>query len=97
MSTGSLGAIVWLLAALAAPAGCGPVTLDGYRVHTPEVMPTAVETYPNVRYHTRRAYLVGNDWYYRDPRYGWVVFEDEPADLHAQRLRMQAGRPTAKR
>src|SRR5260370_39563773 len=80
--------IAWLLGALAA-TGCGPMSVDGHEGYSPNMVPPRIETYPHTRYDSGSAYLVGNDWYYREPRYGWGVLPDEPADLRAHRMHVQ--------
>jgi hypothetical protein len=69
---------------------CGPLAVDGYPVHSAAGVPSAVDQYPHILFQDREAYLVGNEWLYRDPTYGWVVFEQEPPTLKAFREEARA-------
>jgi hypothetical protein len=80
--------IVWIVALCAGcVSSCGPMTVGGYRVHPVAVRRGGFESYPHVTYEDREAYLLGSEWYYRDPSYGMVVFDQEPPELRAFRER----------
>lgn len=69
-------------------AGCtasvGGELIYGHPVYPVEVAPPAITTYPRVYYHGGYAYLVEDRWYYPSSR-GWVVFREEPRELHRYR------------
>jgi hypothetical protein len=88
MSTMKTSLILGLL--LGVLSSCGPLAVDGHRVHSAPALPSQLETYPHVAFDDREAYLIGDEWFYRDSTYGWVVFEEEPAALHAFRVRAHA-------
>jgi hypothetical protein len=49
-----------------------------------------MDAFPHVPFEGRDAYLVGNDWFFQDPTYGWVLFDEEPPELRAYRERAHA-------
>jgi len=71
-------------------SGCGPLAVSGYPVHSATGVPSVVDDYPHVMFEDREAYLVGSEWLYRDPTYGWVVFDREPPPLRAFREQAHA-------
>jgi hypothetical protein len=50
-------------------------------------VPHDIASYPHVLYGDDAAYLVGDRWYYRTLD-GWVVFDEEPAELERVRRAM---------
>jgi hypothetical protein len=55
-------------------------------------VPRDIVSYPHVLYGDDAAYLVGDRWYYRTLE-GWVVFEEEPAELEMYRRAINPQRP----
>ena len=58
--------------------------LYGYSMVYADDVPYGIETYPHVWYHGQWVYLVGGRWYCATTS-GWVVFVDEPYELHHHR------------
>jgi hypothetical protein len=88
MSTTKILCFVGLLASV---SGCGPMTVGDYPVHSAGMArPTSMDRFPHTTFKDRDAYLVGSDWFYLDPTYGWVVFDLEPKELRAYRERTLA-------
>lgn len=88
----------WTLALIAllgvASMGCAGTatvvhrpTVYGYVVADAGPMPANIASHPYVYYRGAPAYWVDGNWYYRSSN-GWVVFVDEPRDLHYARVRM---------
>jgi hypothetical protein len=75
---------------VASLASCGPMQVGGYRVHSERARLSSLESYPHVAYENREAYLLGSNWYYLDPTYGLVVFDEEPPELRSFRERSYA-------
>jgi hypothetical protein len=73
-------------AAAALMVGCaGTLSTEGYAVYghpvvRAELVPVEISAHPRVYYGGTYAYLVGGVWYYPTDR-GWVIFEEEPAEL----------------
>jgi hypothetical protein len=86
----SLWALGLGLALTAALPGCvahaeGALVAD-YPAEYVETVPPRIEYYPSVVYRGSPAYLVEGRWYYRTHN-RWVVFRDEPGELHDYRVR----------
>jgi hypothetical protein len=79
-----------LLALVANVLSCGPMTVGRYPVHSAMAKPSSMDAFPHVPFEGRDAYLVGNDWFFQDPTYGWVLFDEEPPELRAYRERAHA-------
>ena len=86
---------VLALAALAfgiALAGCtGTVgargaVVYGYPAVYADVQPAQLAAYPRTWYNGSYAYLIDGSWYYPTTQ-GWVVFQQEPAELRSYRTR----------
>jgi len=61
----------------------------GYGAVYADDVPYDLESYPHVWYQGRWAYFVGGRWYYPST-YGWVIFADEPWELHRHRTFIQS-------
>lgn len=59
-------------------------SMGGYRVAPADPDPEVVNRAPRVLYGGDWAYLVDGKWYTAGDR-GWVVFVEEPPELHRQR------------
>ena len=65
--------------ALLASVACAP-TVYGYAVDYPDHVPP-LSGAPRVYFHANYAYLIADRWYYPSAS-GWVVFLEEPPELH---------------
>ncbi|WP_082363389.1 hypothetical protein [Chondromyces crocatus] len=66
--------------------GTSGAIVYGYPTVYADAEPVMVETYPRVMYRGSYAYLVDGNWYYRNQN-RWVVFQQEPPELHRYRSR----------
>ena len=81
------------IALMAALPGCVASAEGGFVADYPAEyvasVPPRIEYYPRTYYRGNPAYLVEGRWYYRTHD-RWVVFREEPSELHEYRMR-QAG------
>ncbi|XXX75794.1 hypothetical protein WMF30_49910 [Sorangium sp. So ce134] len=78
-----------LLVGCLGTVGAEGYVVSGYPAARAEVVPVEIAAYPRVYFRGTYAYLVDDQWYYPTNR-GWVVFEEEPAELRRYRQTYEA-------
>ncbi|AUX26678.1 hypothetical protein SOCEGT47_072480 [Sorangium cellulosum] len=84
LSAAALGAGASLLMGCLGTVGAEGYVVSGYPAARAEAVPVEITAYPRVFFRGTYAYLVDGLWYYPTNR-GWVVFEEEPAELRRYR------------
>lgn len=84
LAAAALGAGAALIAGCLGTVGAEGFIVSGHPAVRAEVVPVEITAYPRVYFRGTYAYLVDGRWYY-PTNHGWVVFEEEPAELRRYR------------
>lgn len=89
LTAAALGLGASLLTGCLATVGTEGYVVSGYPAVRAEAVPVEIAAYPRVYFRGTYAYLVDGQWYYPTNR-GWVIFEEEPAELRRYRQTYRA-------